>query len=275
MQRRAAGNTRSARRRTSLATAWTVSAALAAGLLAPAPASAAPKPTRKELTARQQKLADQAEKLSEQYNGLRVRMRQAQRAADVAKSNAERHRAAMLEQRAKVARLAADTYKSGSVDPVLAFTTSADPQAVLDQSATLNYFARQDGTRVALLLQTMQAAERARKSAEEGASQARRLADEAQKKRRELQSQLTKVERQLGAFPGASKAGPAPNVDPGGASAKAMGAVRAALGARGTPYSWGGGNGEQRFYGQHGHKFRHSRLRLTQPYAPARKVPIT
>ena len=239
-----------ARHRIITATAWTAAVTVTVGLLAPAPAWAEPEPSRKELTAQQKRLADDAEKLSEQYNGLRERLKQAQRAAEVAEGNAVRQKKALDDARARIVKLAADSYKNGPVDQAVAFASAEDPQAVLDRSATLNYFARQDSSRVAHLLQTMQAAERSRKSAEARAKQVRELTDEAKKKRRELQTELKKVEAKLGTGTGSRlNAGPAPNVDPGGASAKAMGAVRAALSQRGVPYSWGGGDASGPSYG--------------------------
>ncbi|MEV4670011.1 MULTISPECIES: C40 family peptidase [Actinomadura] len=252
MQRRAAviGTPKRRTRTPRTVTAWAISAAVAAALLAPAPASAEPEPSRRELTAQQKKLADDAEKLSEQYNGLRERLKQAQRAAKVAEGNAARQKKALDDARARIVKLAADSYKNGPADPAVAFASAKDPQSVLDRSATLNYFARQDGDRVAHLLQTMQAAERSRKSAEARAKQVRELTDEAKKKRKELQARLKKVEAKLGVgTPIRGNGGPIPNVDPGGASAKAMTAVRAALSQLGVPYSWGGGTASGPSYG--------------------------
>lgn len=250
MQRRAAGPRTSARRRIIATTAWTASIMISVGLLAPAPAEAKPKPTRKELTAQQKKLADEAEKLSEQYNGLRERLKQAQHAAIVAKKTSEQQKRALDEGRSRMAKMAADTYKNGPVDPTVSFASSADPQVVLDRSATLNYFAEQDNSRVTQLLQMMQGAERARKAAEVRAKQVRELTEEAKKKRRELQVKLKKVQRQLGTYatPGANP-GSVPNVASGGASAKAMRAVQAALSQLGVPYSWGGGDASGPTYG--------------------------
>ncbi|KAB2372726.1 NlpC/P60 family protein [Actinomadura montaniterrae] len=250
MQRRAAGTTAPAHRRITTGTAWTVSVVLSAGLLAPATAEAKPKPSHKELTARQKELADEAEKLSEQYNGLRERLRQAQKAASVARTSADRQKKALAEARDRLAKVAADAYKNGPVDPAISFASAGDPQAVLDRSAALNYFAGQDNTRVVQLLQTMQGAERARKAAEARAGQVRRLTGEAKKKRQELQAKLKKVERQLGTYSSAgSRPGSIPSIGSGGASAKAMGAVRAALSQLGVPYSWGGGTASGPSYG--------------------------
>ncbi|NDU71865.1 NlpC/P60 family protein [Actinomadura sp. DSM 109109] len=250
MQRRAAGHRTTARRRIRTGTGLTAALALAAGLLAPAPAQAAPKPSRKELTARQEKLADEAEKLSEQYNGLRERLKQAEHAAKVAKRGAQRQHEALEEARGRMAKIAADSYKNGPADPAISFASSSDPQAVLDQSATLNYFAKQNDVRITQMLQVMQGADRSRKAAEQRAAQVRMLTEEAKKKRRELQVKLKKVEKQLGTFsPAGAGPGSIPNINSGGASAKAMTAVRAALAQQGVPYSWGGGNASGPTYG--------------------------
>ncbi|WP_083734625.1 C40 family peptidase [Actinomadura sp. CNU-125] len=248
MQRRAAEGRATARRRITLSAAWTASIALTTGLLVPATAWAEPEPSRKELTEQQEKLANEAEQASEQYNGLRVRLDQAKKAAKAAKENAARNKEALEEARKKVAEVAATSYKNGTVDPAVELTSSADPQAVLDRSATLNYFARQNSTRVTQLLQTMQAAERSRKMADMRAEEVQQVTAKSKKKYQELQKKLQKVERRLSAASG-TNVGPAPNVDPGGASAKAMGAVRAALSKRGVPYSWGGGNASGPSYG--------------------------
>jgi cell wall-associated NlpC family hydrolase len=230
---------------------WSFTAAvtLVAGGLVPATeAHAEPKPSARELTAQQKKLADQAEQISEQYNGLRVRLEQAQRAAKIAKQNAARQQRALESVRGKVTHMAADSYKNGGVDPSVALATSANPQSLLDRSATLNYFAAQNDTRLSALLQTMQAAERARKAAQDREAQVDRLANEARQKRQRVQTLLKKVESKIGRAQSGYN-GPVPNINPGGASAKALSAVQSALGRLGTPYSWGGGGPNGPTYG--------------------------
>jgi cell wall-associated NlpC family hydrolase len=231
------------------AAALPVAVAVTVTLATVVPASAEPEPSRRELTEQQRKLTDEAEQLTEQYNGLRVRLQQSRRAAKASAQNAQRQQQALEELRAKVASMAADTYKNGSTDPSVAFASSGDPQAVLDRSATLSYFARQNGTHVALLLQSMQAAQRAQKSATDRERQAEQLADAAQRKKKSLEVKLAKVERKLNIGAALPKTGAAPSVDPDGASAKAMGAVKAALSQLGVPYSWGGGSASGPSYG--------------------------
>ncbi|GAA2445516.1 C40 family peptidase [Actinomadura vinacea] len=227
--------------RLALSATGSVAAVALVTLLAPPPASAEPEPSRRELTAQQRELTDEAERLTEQFNGLRVRLQQSQRAAKAAEQNARRQQQALEELRGEVATMAAETYKNGSADPSAAFVSSSDPQAVLDRSATMDYFARQNGTRVAALLRTIQASQRAQKSASDRARQVEQLAADSQRKKKELEGKLAKVERKLNIGAALPKKGAAPAVDPDGASAKAMGAVKAALGQLGLPYSWGGG----------------------------------
>ncbi|MGH3388005.1 MAG: coiled-coil domain-containing protein, partial [Actinomadura sp.] len=128
---------------------------------------AEPEPTVKELKAQAKKLGEQLEQLSEQYNGLKVRLQQAQRAAKVAADNARRQEKALDVVQEKVGRLAANSYMSGGVDQAVAFVTAQNPQSMLDQAATLNFFAIQDGTEVQTLAQAMQASQRAKKAAQD------------------------------------------------------------------------------------------------------------
>ncbi|MFG2004530.1 NlpC/P60 family protein [Spirillospora sp. NPDC048911] len=251
MLRRGATGPGQAFTRLTAAAAGTATITVTLAFLPVNPAVAAPEPSRRELTAQEKKLADQAEQLSEQYNGLRVRLKQAQRAATVAKENARRQSDALAKVRAQVAQVAADAYKNGDVDPAAAMVSSGDPQAVLDRSATLNFFAQQHGTQVGALLQAVQSSERARRSADARAKEVRDLTAEAERKRRELQTRLKKVQKALGKISSSSpsKRGSAPDVAPGKASAKAMGAVRAALNQLGVPYSWGGGSASGPTYG--------------------------
>lgn len=206
-------------------------------------ASAEPKPSRKTLTARQAKLSDQAEQLTEQFNGLRDRLQRAQRAAKTAQANAVRQRKLLEDARVEVARMAADAFKNGSDDPVASFVASSDSQATLDRVATVDFFARQNSAQLTGLLQNMQAAERARKLADNSAAEVRTLTAQNKKRQQEVGKLLATVEKKLGvpARTTAAKAGPAPKVSARGASAKAMKAVQAALAVRGTPYSYGGG----------------------------------
>jgi cell wall-associated NlpC family hydrolase len=187
--------------------------------------------------------------MTEQYNGLQVRLKQAQRAAKVAADNAKIQRQGLDTARTKIAQMAAESYKNGGADPAVAFAGAKDPQAMLDQSATLNYFTTQGSAQVRTFFQTLQATARAQKAAQDRAAQATSLARDSQRQLKALQTALNKVKGKLGQPSTGGTSHTAPNVASGGASAKAMGAVKAALGRLGTPYSWGGGTASGPSYG--------------------------
>lgn len=197
-------------------------------------AHAEPGPSTKELRAEALKLADQMEQLTEQYNGLKVKLAQSQRAAKVAKENAERQEKALQEIRQKVGTLAATSYMQGGSDPAVSFVASQNPQFVLDQAATLNYFAKQDSTRVLDLMRAMQAAQRARKSAEARAQQVKELRTQLESQRKKVSETYEKVRGKL------VKKDPTQLAKlPVVGSGKAAQALRYAMSKIGRPYVWG------------------------------------
>ncbi|GLZ15381.1 hypothetical protein Acsp04_56160 [Actinomadura sp. NBRC 104425] len=210
-------------------------AAVSLVVAAPAPTALAdPEPSTKELREQATKLADQLEQLTEQYNGLRVKLKQSQRAAKVAGDNAKRQQKALEEERAKVGTLAATSYMQGGADPTVSFLASQNPQAMLDQAATLHYFATQDGTKVQGLMQAMQAAERARKSAEERAKQVEQLRTQLQDQRKKVTATYEKVRGKL------VKRDPTQLTKlPVVGTGKAAQALRYAMTKIGKPYVWG------------------------------------
>ncbi|MFS2292017.1 MAG: NlpC/P60 family protein [Actinomadura sp.] len=217
--------------------AMTVTGALLALTVAPhamPPAHADPEPSTGELRSRAFKLADDLEKLTEQYNGLKVKLSQSERAAKVAADNAERQQRSLKIVQEKVSALAATSYMQGGTDPAVSFVASQDPQAVLDQAATLSYFAKRDSTKVLGLMQAMQAAERARKSAEARAKQVKQLRTQLEEQRKKVTEAYEKVRGQL------VKRDPTQLVKlPVVGEGKAAQALRAAMTKIGRPYVWG------------------------------------
>ncbi|WP_242613900.1 NlpC/P60 family protein [Actinomadura roseirufa] len=199
-----------------------------------AAAHADPGPSAKELKTQATKLADQLEQLTEQYNGLKVKLQQSQRAAKVATDNAKRQEEALRGIRERVGALAATSYMQGGSDPTVSFVASQDPQAVLDQAATLNYFATQDSTRVLGLMQTMQAAQRARKAAETRAQQVTQLRAQLDVQRKKVTQLYEKIRGQL-VKKDPSELGKLPVIGTG----KAAQALRYAMTKIGRPYVWG------------------------------------
>jgi peptidoglycan DL-endopeptidase CwlO len=204
--------------------------------------SARAKPTPGIDTLRQQagQLNTQLEQLTEQYDGLRVRLQQAQRATEIAKATSQRESTALKGIQRRVGRLAALRYMNGGPDEAPALLSARDPQTLLDQASTLHYFTQQDDIQVRQVTQAIQNAERALQNARDRASQAEQLRAQLKQKKTTIQKTLNKVRRPLlkDAVERAGRGQSVP-VIPGG-STKAIGAVRAALSQLGVPYVWGG-----------------------------------
>jgi cell wall-associated NlpC family hydrolase len=210
--------------------------ALAVSLTLPVSAGhAEPRPSVKDMKAQVSKLNDQLEQLTERYNGLRVRLDQAERAARVAAGNARRQEQALEVVQKRVGALAATSYMQGGVDQTVAFATAKDPQAFLDQASTLHYFATQDGTEYQTLAAAMQAAQRTRKAAQDRADELRAVRGQLNTQKKKVAGTYNKLRDKI------IKKSPADivNIPAVGGSGKAVQALRAALGKLGRPYVWG------------------------------------
>jgi cell wall-associated NlpC family hydrolase len=221
---------------------------LAAGLTMPAQAAGAkPGPGIDALRQQAGQLNTQLEQLTEQYDGLRVRLQQAQRAAQIARATSRRETTALQGIQHRVGRLAALRYMHGGPDEGPALFSARDPQALLDQAATLHFFTQQDDTQVRQLTQAIQNAERAWQNAQDRAGQATQLKTQLKQKKSSIEKTLDKVRKPLlkDAVERAGRGESVPAI-PGGPT-KAIGAVRAALSQLGVPYVWGGATPGQGF----------------------------
>ncbi|MCD0452273.1 NlpC/P60 family protein [Actinocorallia sp. API 0066] len=203
---------------------------LASLLVLPGAAHAEPDPMKKI-----EAIHEQLETVSEEINGLRVKLKQAERAAKVAARNAAKQQKALEAVAERVGTLAATSYMTGGADQAIFLATADDPQAFLDQSATLSYFATQDGTRVMTLLSAMQAANRAKKAADDRATQVRNLRKQLTDKQDQLKKQYTEIRDKI------VRKDPSKVVDipPVPGAGKAAEALRHALTQLGRPYVWG------------------------------------
>ena len=249
----------------------------ASAVLVPAgPGGADPKPSIQELKAEAAKLNNQLEVLTEQYNGLRVRLARAEQAARAAETDAAAQRRALQQIQDRVREVATRVYMNGGLDQATAaFAAAPDPQAYLDQAATLGYFAQQDGDKMRELATATQLAERATKAKDTRADEVRDLTEQIGAKKQRIESLLAKNKDKLAAAvkaeraeeakqraaaaaaakrraaAAAASAGQSGGSDAGGSgtggsdaggtsSSKALGAVAAAKSKLGSPYVWGG-----------------------------------
>ncbi|WP_433247431.1 NlpC/P60 family protein [Streptosporangium sp. CA-135522] len=160
-------------------------------------ATADPQPNLKELAKQVEKLHTEIETLTEQYNGERVKLKQAQRAAESAKKTLAVSESELASRRTKATLLAQSTYMSGGLGSALAFTQSSDPDSFLDQATTSYALQQQQSEEVAQVARAIQAAERAQASAKARTTEVKDLLSELGTKRTRIERLIGKVESNL------------------------------------------------------------------------------
>ncbi|WP_199536622.1 C40 family peptidase [Spongiactinospora gelatinilytica] len=232
-------------RRTGLARLAVVTAAfLALSIGTPLMAATAdPKPSLKELSAQVEKLHEEIGTLTERYNGERVKLAQAKRAADLAKKTLATSESDLAGKRQKAQLLAQNAYMSGGLGPAMALGATGDADAFLDRAATTYALEQQQGEQVAQVTKAMQTAERARESAKARTAEVTELVDEIEGKRDKISKLVKQAESDL--FKEAmrrsgSSAGSRVKVEvPIPGDGKAAQAARYALTQQLKPYVWG------------------------------------
>ncbi|MEV4158779.1 C40 family peptidase [Nonomuraea dietziae] len=206
-------------------------------------AAADPKPTLKELSQQVEKLHNDIETLTEQYNGQREKLKSVKKSAEVAKKILATSEADLAAKRARATLLAESTYMSGGFADGLAFATSTDPDSFLDGAATFYALGQQQGQEVKELADSIAAAERAKATAKTRLAEVQKLVDDLGSKRSKITTLVTKVESNLfkRAIGEAGRPGTrATKVNlPIIGSGKAAEAARWALTQQLKPYVWG------------------------------------
>ncbi|MBC6469812.1 C40 family peptidase [Actinomadura alba] len=231
-----------------------IAALLAAMVLTGVAGAAAPDPEVEALKAEADRLNGQLETLTEQYNGMRVRLDQSKRAARAAKAEAELQRRSLRQMQLRIRRLAGVSYMNGSVDEsTAAFVGASDPQDLLDRASALRYFATQDAGKVRDLGIATQASAHAERTEKARTASVQRLAADIDAQKGRIESLLSTSKDRLKAAvkardgdrraggeatPTATPQTPDPD-GPGEASAKALAAVKAARSKLGAPYLFG------------------------------------
>ncbi|MYT48793.1 hypothetical protein GTY89_42365, partial [Streptomyces sp. SID5471] len=115
------------------AAAVTAAAALSAG-----GASAAPAPAPAEVTSRVDALYEQAEKVTEDYNGASERTRKLRGEVTALQDRVARGQERVNRLRARLGAIASAQYRSGGLDPALKLILSEDPASYLDKASVLD-----------------------------------------------------------------------------------------------------------------------------------------
>jgi cell wall-associated NlpC family hydrolase len=242
--------------RTSRVTALSAAAA-AAAVAAPAAPSAVAQPADQpaDVATRVDRLYEQAERATEQYNAAQDRSKRLRREVGTLQDEAARGQGRVNAMRAGLGTLAGAQYRSGGVDPMLALMLSAEPDDYLDKAAALDRI----GTRESAQLRELQDAQRGldqmRSEAADRLAELDRARIALNSRKRTVQSKLAAAQRLVNSLNAAQRAGLAAHLqerasrsgrtmdlhlpDFGPASGRAAMAVAAARSAVGAPYVWG------------------------------------
>ncbi|MCX5201727.1 NlpC/P60 family protein [Streptomyces sp. NBC_00237] len=228
-------------------------AATAAVALTSQSANAAPKPDKKEVKAKVDALYEEAEGVTEKYNGAKVKQETLEKQVKNLQEKVARGQADLNELRKGLGSMATAQYRTGAVDPSLQLFLSSEPDQFLDRAAAMNQLTAKQ----AESLRKIQSKQRLLAQEREEASG--KLAD-LSSVRKELGRQKTFITGKLGdaqkllntltqaerdamaeqderASRSANERSQLGEVSPGsGIGAAAMAAARTKIGA---PYDWG------------------------------------
>ncbi|MGW5263104.1 NlpC/P60 family protein [Microbispora sp. NPDC004025] len=161
-------------------------------------ATADPKPSLKELTEQVESLYTEIESLTEQYNGERVRLKAAERSAELAKKNLAKSEAELEVRRQKANALAQHSYMTNGLGNALVLIDSdADPQKYLSQASTTYALELQESQEVAEVTKAMDAASRARESAAARQTEVKKLLAGLDSRRDKINALIKKTESSL------------------------------------------------------------------------------
>jgi cell wall-associated NlpC family hydrolase len=185
------------------------------------------------------KLSNQIDSLSEQYDGLRIQLTQAKAEAAIARENARRDAKLLGSEQAYINQIAVEGYMTGGLNPALQLLQSAAPQSLLNRASIMTQLEQENGAKVSLVAAAEAAAQRANAAAmqeERHAAQLQRaeaaLVAKIQKKENFFNSkayaQAASIFQRTGHYPLSAVHGDTVEVE----------ALKEALTKIGDPYVW-------------------------------------
>jgi peptidoglycan DL-endopeptidase CwlO len=201
----------------------------------------APKPNLNSLVAQAKQLEFQINALSEQYDGLRIQLTQAQANEKIAEQAAARGQAALAQGQQSVAQLAAESYMNSGLDPTLQVLTTGSPGQFLRQASTMTELDQSSGVKVNTLSNMVQSALRARQTATQQINQVKGIEAQMDTKKQAIEGKINKVnsaamKQAMAVF---TQTGKYPNFSLPTANTIGAEALQAAFTKEGDPYVWG------------------------------------
>ncbi len=216
-------------------------ALLPAGVAGATPAAhASGTPSLNAVLAKANALSQQIDILSEQYDGLKIQLQQAQSETKIAKEDAARDEQALAQDQAYIGAIAVEGYMSGGINPSMQLLETSSPQNLLNRASIMTQLQQQNGAKVSLVAAAESAAKRAEAAAAQQEQRAKTLASTMAAKVSQIQTKENFFNSE--AFQQAAaifaKTGQYPDIHPQGRSIGVQ-ALRFALTRLGDPYVWG------------------------------------
>ncbi|MFG2191201.1 NlpC/P60 family protein [Streptomyces sp. NPDC048639] len=233
-------------------TVLTATAAAAVALTSQA-AQADPKPTKKEVKAKVDKLYEEAENATEKFNGVKEKQDKLEKQVGELQDKVARGQGELNELRNGLGSMATAQYRTGGIDPSVQLLLSSDPDTYLDKASTLDQLSTKQAEALRKIADKQRTLKQQRQEAstklEELAETRKTLGDNKKQiqgklsKAQSLLNSLTAKERAALAAAEAERANRASSrVDLGNAlpsSQRAGAAFSAAQSKMGAPYVWG------------------------------------
>ncbi|WP_433187658.1 NlpC/P60 family protein [Actinoallomurus sp. CA-150999] len=230
------------RRRRSLRLCAALSVTAAVTLTA-LPAEAAPKPSAAAAKKELEKLNGQVDKIVDQYNKAKTELDAAKKRLTALNGQVKSERNVYEKLRARVAQVAADAYKNGTLDSRTAtLLASKDPDAALNQMSAFLQLSNNRGQELSAFLASTQRIRREQAEAQSAYQSVSQKAAALKKRKATVEKAIAKQKSLLRK---AGEATAAPGSGAGGtyngpASGPARKAVEYAYAQLGKPYIWGG-----------------------------------
>ncbi|WP_406403125.1 NlpC/P60 family protein [Streptomyces sp. NBC_00879] len=235
---------------TARGTVLSAAAATAAAALGAAPASADPQDTTETTRTRVDRLYEEAEQATEQFNKAGERVERLREQVAQAQDSVARGQERINRMRGALGSVAGAQYRSGGMDPALALLLSEDPDSYLGKAETLDRIGALQTTALHDLQRAQRHLGQERAEASRDLAELERSRVAVARHKRTVERKLTEAQRLLNSLPAADRAGygrasrSGRDAMPGlsglaPASARAAAAVMAARSAVGRPYVWG------------------------------------
>ncbi|MFF4905786.1 NlpC/P60 family protein [Streptomyces sp. NPDC001260] len=188
-------------------TVLTTAAAAAVALSANA-ANAAPsaKPNRDEVKSRVDKLYEEAEKATEEYDGAKEKQGKLQKQISTIQDNVARGQEELNELRDSIGLAAASQYRTGSIDPSVQLFLSSDPDDYLDKASTLDQLSAQQVQALKKVQAKQRELAQQRTEATEKLKDLASTRTELGRKKKEVQAKLAAAQKLLNSLTAQQKA---------------------------------------------------------------------